>query len=45
MKPPGQDPDHLSRLETAEGEREKLHQVPPGDGRRCLGDGQLQRVP
>ncbi len=40
-----QDSDHLSRLETVKREREKLHEIPPGDRHRCLGDWQLQRVP
>ena len=26
-------------------ENEKNYEVPPGNGRRCMGDGQLQRVP
>jgi hypothetical protein len=37
-----QDSDHLSCLKTVKGEREKLHEIPPGDSRRCLRDGQLQ---
>ncbi len=45
MEQPRPDSDHLSCLETVKREREKLHEIPPGDNCRCLGDGQLQRVP